>query len=96
MCSAFSAMGAGVPLPLRPEKGYAFELALFGGGTQGKGRERFAPAKGGSRASRASAHPCLLVFRQQRLRALEGAGADLGAPPASQQVEGLATAVADL
>lgn len=32
-------MGAGVPLPFRPENNYAFELALFGGGTQGKGRE---------------------------------------------------------
>jgi hypothetical protein len=39
MCAAFSAMGASVPLALRPEKGYAFEFAMFGGGTQGKGRE---------------------------------------------------------
>jgi hypothetical protein len=39
MCAAFSAMGASVPLPLRPERGYEFEFAMFGGATQGKGRE---------------------------------------------------------
>ncbi|KAI8472424.1 MAG: hypothetical protein J3K34DRAFT_414131 [Monoraphidium minutum] len=37
MCAAFSAMGSSVIMPLRPEKGYAFEWAMFGGGTQGKG-----------------------------------------------------------
>lgn len=37
MCSAFSAMGSSAILPLRPEKGYAFEVAMIGGGTQGKG-----------------------------------------------------------
>ncbi|GBF98436.1 hypothetical protein Rsub_11081 [Raphidocelis subcapitata] len=37
MCAAFSAMGASVPLPLRPERGYEFEFAMFGGATQGKG-----------------------------------------------------------
>ena len=39
MCAAFSAMGAAVPLPLRPERNYEFEFAMFGGGTQGKGSE---------------------------------------------------------
>lgn len=34
MCTSFSAMGSAVILPLRPAKGYEFEVAIFGGGTQ--------------------------------------------------------------
>lgn len=34
MCTSFSAMGSAVILPLDPEKGYQFEVAIFGGGTQ--------------------------------------------------------------
>jgi hypothetical protein len=34
MCSSFSAMGSAVILPLRPSADYAFEVAIFGGGTQ--------------------------------------------------------------
>lgn len=34
MCTAFSAMGSAAILPLRPSKGYEFEVAIFGGGTQ--------------------------------------------------------------
>lgn len=37
MCASFSAMGSSVMLPLRPEKDYTVEFAMFGGGTQGKG-----------------------------------------------------------
>jgi hypothetical protein len=37
MCTSFSAMGSAVILPLDPAKGYEFEVAIFGGGTQGKG-----------------------------------------------------------
>lgn len=32
-CAAFSAMGSPAILPLRPETGYQFEVAMFGGGT---------------------------------------------------------------
>lgn len=39
MCTSFSAMGSAVILPLRPAKGYEFEVAIFGGGTQGKGMD---------------------------------------------------------
>jgi hypothetical protein len=34
MCTSFSAMGSAVILPLDPAKGYEFEVAIFGGGTQ--------------------------------------------------------------
>jgi hypothetical protein len=34
MCTSFSAMGSAVVLPLKPSKGYEFEVAIFGGGTQ--------------------------------------------------------------
>jgi hypothetical protein len=34
MCTSFSAMGSAVVMPLRPSKGYEFEVAIFGGGTQ--------------------------------------------------------------
>jgi hypothetical protein len=34
MCTSFSAMGSAAILPLRPSKGYEFEVAIFGGGTQ--------------------------------------------------------------
>lgn len=34
MCTTFSAMGSAVILPLRPGKGYEFEVAIFGGATQ--------------------------------------------------------------
>lgn len=34
MCTSFSAMGSAVILPLDPAKGYQFEVAIFGGGTQ--------------------------------------------------------------
>jgi hypothetical protein len=36
MCAAFSAMGSPVLMPMRPEDGYQVEMAMFGGGTQGK------------------------------------------------------------
>jgi len=39
MCASFSAMGSAVILPLRPGKNYEFEVAIFGGGTQGKGMD---------------------------------------------------------
>lgn len=34
MCTSFSAMGSAAILPLDPAKGYQFEVAIFGGGTQ--------------------------------------------------------------
>lgn len=34
MCTSFSAMGSAAILPLDPAKGYEFEVAIFGGGTQ--------------------------------------------------------------
>jgi len=34
MCTSFSAMGSAAIMPLDPEKGYEFEVAIFGGGTQ--------------------------------------------------------------
>lgn len=37
ICTSFSAMGSAAILPLRPSKNYEFEVAIFGGGTQGKG-----------------------------------------------------------
>jgi hypothetical protein len=45
MCAAFSAMGSSVLMPFRPERDYEVEFAMFGGGTQGKGREPPASAR---------------------------------------------------
>ncbi|KAF8059661.1 CA1 [Scenedesmus sp. PABB004] len=39
LCTSFSAMGSAAVLPLKPKSDYAFEVAIFGGGTQGKGMD---------------------------------------------------------